>query len=125
MRIFSFEKLQVRQKARRLSINNYKCSKYFDVEEKIGITSQMQRASISISSNIAEVTDRYSYKDKSRFTEIYYGSVLELLNQLSLSKNFRRRISKYTEDISEIAAMPDGLCKNQVNKKYTQSTLNS
>lgn len=82
MRIFGFEKLQVWQKARELSVFVYKATKGFPSEEKFGLISQMRRSVVSISSNIAEGTGRHSYKDKARFTEISYGSALELLNQV-------------------------------------------
>jgi len=45
----------------------------------------MRRCSISISSNIAEGTSRFSGKDQIRFYEIAYGSLMELLNQAIIS----------------------------------------
>lgn len=120
MRIFSFEKLIVWQKARQLSIKIYKSTKHFPSEEKFGITSQMRRASISISSNIAEGSGRHSSKEKARFTEIAYGSTLELLNQYILSNDLEFLVDEIyqeiREDISEIAAMLDGLYKTQIKK---------
>lgn len=121
MRIFSFEKLNVWQKSRQLSVKIYKYTKSFPSEEKFGLTSQMRRAAVSISSNIAEGTGRHSFKDKARFTEVAYGSALELLNQAILSNDleflsdeFYKEIRK---DISEIAAMLDGLYKTQINNQ--------
>ena len=87
MRVFGFEKLQVWQKSRELSVYVYKATKKFPSEEKFGLISQMRRAVISISSNVAEGTGRHSFKDKARFTEIAYGSALELLNQVILSND--------------------------------------
>lgn len=121
MRIFSFEKLNVWQKARQLSIKIYKSTKDFPSEEKFGITSQMRRAAISISSNIAEGTGRHSFKDKARFTEIAYSSALELLNQSILANDLEllsdELYSEIRENISEIAAMLDGLYKTQIKNK--------
>lgn len=121
MRIFSFEKLNVWQKARQLSIKIYKSTKSFPSEEKFGLISQMRRASISISSNIAEGTGRHSFKDKARFTEIAYGSTLELLNQAILSNDLEflsdEIYQEIRKDISEIAAMLDGLYKTQINNQ--------
>lgn len=118
MRIFSFEKLNVWQKARQLSIKIYKGTKDFPTEEKFGLTSQMRRAAVSISSNIAEGTGRHSFKDKARFTEIAYSSALELLNQAILSNDLEflsKEVYQEREEISEIAAMLDGLYKTQIN----------
>ena len=121
MRIFSFEKLNVWQKARQLSIKIYKSTKDFPNEEKFGLISQMRRAAVSISSNIAEGTGRHSFRDKARFTEIAYSSTLELLNQVILSNDLEflsddlYRVIR--EDISEIAAMLDGLYKSQISSQ--------
>lgn len=117
MKIFGFEKLQVWQKSRQTSIKIYKATVSFPSEERFGLTSQMRRAAISISSNIAEGTGRHSNKDRARFTEIAYGSALELLNQCILSKDLdfinEEKYLELREDLSEITAMLDGLYKSQ------------
>lgn len=117
MRIFSFEKLIVWQKARALSVKIYNTTKQFPSEEKFGLISQMRRCSISISSNIAEGTGRHSFKDKARFTEIAYSSSLELLNQLILSSDLefiaKEKYLDIRKDIKEVNAMLDGLYKSQ------------
>ena len=119
MKLFSFEKLNVWQKSRELSIKIYKTTKLFPIEEKFGLISQMRRCSVSISSNIAEGTGRHSSKDKARFTEIAFSSALELLNQCILSNDLEFLSDKiYLEirtEISEITAMLDGLYKSQIN----------
>jgi four helix bundle protein len=58
----------------------------FPKEEKYGITSQITRAAISIPSNIAEGSSRYSEKDYNRFVEISLGSSFELETQLLISQ---------------------------------------
>lgn len=87
MRLFSFEKLKVWQKSRKLSILIYRITKLFLDDERFGLISQMRGCVISISSNIAEETGRHTAKDKARFTEIAYGSALELLNKAILSND--------------------------------------
>jgi|TARA_R100000306_G_scaffold5273_2_gene7725 four helix bundle protein len=117
MKIFGFEKLKVWQKSRQFSSKIYKTTAKFPKEEKFGLTSQMRRAAISISSNIAEGTGRHSKKDRARFTEIAFGSALELLNQCILSNDLEfLSEEKYVElrsDLTEITAMLDGLYKSQ------------
>ena len=82
MRLYSFEKLNVWNLARELSKNIYILSSTFPKEEKFGLTSQIRRAVISVSSNLAEGSSRISGKEQARYTEISYGSLLEVLSQL-------------------------------------------
>ena len=82
---YSFESLAVWKEARILSRDIYTLTRRYPDEEKFGIVSQMRRSCISISSNLAEGTSRISFLDQARFTEISFGSLLELLNQLILS----------------------------------------
>ncbi|HOY04812.1 MAG TPA: four helix bundle protein [Saprospiraceae bacterium] len=82
---YSFEKLQVWQKAKALAKDVYGITKSFPNSEQFNLTAQMQRAAISIVSNLAEGTSRSSYKDKARFSEMSYGSLMELLAQLIIS----------------------------------------
>ena len=63
----------------------YKLTKTMPVEEKYGLCSQIQRASVSIASNIAEGTTRISDKEKIRFIEIAYGSLMEVYCQLCIA----------------------------------------
>jgi len=118
MKIFSFEKLNVWQKARKLSVIVYKETKLFPEDERFGLISQMRRCTVSISSNIAEGTGRQSAKDKARFTEIAYGSALELLNQVILSNDLGflsdENYNIIRSDISEVTAMLDALYKSQL-----------
>ena len=85
MYTYSFEKLEVWQNARDLAKQIYIATKSYPEDEKFGLTNQMRRAVISISSNIAEGSGRTSNKDFAHFVQISYGSLLELLNQLILS----------------------------------------
>ena len=47
---------------------------------------QLRRASVSITSNIAEGVNRFSVKDKSHFLEIAYGSLMEVSSQLEIAE---------------------------------------
>lgn len=82
MRLFSFEKLEVWKLGRTLTKDVYKISKGFPEDEKFGLTSQIRRACVSITSNLAEGSSRITGKEQARFTEISYGSLMEVLNQL-------------------------------------------
>ncbi len=64
MNIYSFEKLDVWQKSRLLVKDVYLTTKLFPDDERFGLTSQVRRAMISVSCNIAEGTSRWSDKKK-------------------------------------------------------------
>lgn len=120
MKTFSFEKLIAWQKARELASEIYKITKLFPKDELFGITSQMRRCSVSVASNLAEGSGRNSMKDKARFTEIAYGSALELLNQLILSFDFEyieeQKYIEIREKITEVTVLINGLYKSQLPK---------
>lgn len=119
MRIFSFEKLIAWQRGRDLALLIYKTTKGFPKDETFGLTSQMRRCSISIASNLAEGSGRNSFKDKARFSEIAYGSSLELLNQIILSHDLEyineNEYVQIREKITEVNMLIDGLHKSQMN----------
>jgi len=79
---YAFEKLEVWQKSRSLVKKIYDVTSRFPIEEKYALTIQLRRASISVSSNIAEGSTRWGKRDKARFYEIAYGSLIEVMNQL-------------------------------------------
>jgi four helix bundle protein len=80
-----FEKLEIWQNARALNQSVYRTIRTFPAEEHFALTSQIRRASISISSNIAEGAGRNSDKDFAHFLEQAYGSCTELASQLFLA----------------------------------------
>lgn len=89
MKEYSFEKLLVWQRSREFVKCIYETTYNFPDSEKFGLISQLRRASVSISSNIAEGSGRVSYKDKAYFTQIAFSSLMEVLNQLYLSLDLK------------------------------------
>lgn len=81
----NFRDLIVWQKARFLVKDIYNLVSNFPIDEKFGLTSQIKRAVISISSNIAEGAGRDSDKDFIRFLDMANGSTFELETQLYLA----------------------------------------
>jgi len=84
-RAFRFEKLDTWQLARTYNRAIYAASRKFPKEELFALTSQIRRASVSISSNIAEGSGRNSDADFAHFLEIAYGSLLETVSQMFLA----------------------------------------
>ena len=119
MKVFSFEKLSVWQKSKALAVKIYTITEKLPNEERFGLISQMRRCSISVSSNIAEGTGRNSMKDKARFTEIAFSSLMELLNQLILSYDLNFIVEDQYQlirkDIEEISRMLNALRKSQLS----------
>ena len=77
----NFEKLDVCQRAVDLAALVYDITGKFPSEEKFGITSQMRRAVVSVSSNIAEDSSRSSRQDFARFVELAIGPLYKLVSQ--------------------------------------------
>lgn len=83
----NFKELKVWQESMKLARELYNVTKQFPSEEKLGMTMQIRRAIVSISSNIAEGTSRTSSREFNHFLEIALGSAFELETQLLLSLN--------------------------------------
>jgi four helix bundle protein len=84
--MFNFEKLDVWHKAIALADIVYTYTRDFPAEERFGLTNQMRRSVVSVSSNIAEGSSRSSTVDFSRFIEIGTGSVFELVPQSFIAR---------------------------------------
>ena len=82
----SFKDLIVWQKSRDLAVAVYKLTEHFPKSELYGLTSQMRRAVISISSNIAESYHRFHHKEKQQFLAVAFGSGAELESQIEIAK---------------------------------------
>ena len=114
--MFNFEKLDVWQKAIDFADLVYNHTRPFPADERFGLTNQMRRAAVSVSSNIAEGTSRMSQTDFARFIEIATGSVFEVVSQSFIG----RRQGFLTEDTfealdsaaDEIGRMLSGLRKS-------------
>lgn len=82
----SFRDLRVWQAAYGLSIAVYRVCATFPKHEQYGLVSQMQRAAISVCSNIAEGFGRRGIKEKDQFYAMANGSLTELENQLLIAQ---------------------------------------
>lgn len=83
----SFKDLIVWQKAKILAIVIYKLTDKFPKSELYGLSNQMRRAAISVSSNIAESYNRFHHKEKNHFLAIAYSSGSELESQIEVAKS--------------------------------------
>jgi four helix bundle protein len=85
--MFNFEKLETRHEAIGFADLVYQLTRNFPAEERFGLTNQMRRAAVSISSNVAEGCSRSSRVDYARFVEIATGSVFEVVSQATIDRN--------------------------------------
>jgi four helix bundle protein len=84
--MFNFEKLDVWQEAIGFADFVYSITRTFPDDERFGLTNQMRRAAVSISSNVAEGSSRLSRADFAHFVEIATGSLFEVVSQSTVAK---------------------------------------
>ena len=117
---YSFEKLEVWKESMELVKMIYDVTKRFPVSEKYGLTSQLRRATVSISSNLAEGTSRITNKDKAHFTTLSFSSAMEVLNQIIIVKELKyiseENYLEIRKKISKITNMLNALRKSQINR---------
>ena len=84
---FSFEELDVYKAARVLVRDIYRLQHHFPKYEAYALGDQIRRSASSVTSNIAEGSGRGSFKEKSHFIEIAYGSLMEAFSQLQIAQD--------------------------------------
>lgn len=126
MKIGSYKNLIVWQKAVDLVEQIYLLAGKFPKNETYGLSNQMQRAAISIASNIAEGQQRNSIKEYIQFLKIACGSVAELDTQLIIAKRIfpMYEYAAVNSLMVEIQKMLNVLVRNLKNKNLQPSTSN-
>ncbi|MGB1216786.1 MAG: four helix bundle protein [Saprospiraceae bacterium] len=118
---FGFEDLDVWKESRLLVKLIYKLTNQFPKSEQYGLTSQICRAAVSVPSNIAEGCSRVSGKEQARFTEIAYGSLMELVTQIIIANDLeyvnQEELQGIKEKARKIANQLNRLRKYQLTKK--------
>ena len=113
---FFYRKLEVYHRSIQLVAQIYQLSSLFPQEERFGLSNQIQRAAVSIPSNIAEGMGRFSNKERVHFLEIANGSLMEVMCQLevALTLNYisQQQFDEYENYINETAKMLIGLRKH-------------
>lgn len=112
----SFTDLIVWQEGHALVLNIYAETKNFPREEIFGITNQLRRAVVSVTSNIAEGFNRKTEKDKLHFYTMAIGSVAEAQNQLLIVRDVgyldQEKFSKLADQTITIHKLLTGLMKS-------------
>ena len=116
MTTFSFEKLDAYIYARELVKEIYRLQKKFPPEELFALGSQVRRAAVSITANIAEGCGRNSTKEKSHFIEIAFGSLTESFSELQIAQELGYITEDELNDLrpkfSHVARILSGLRKS-------------
>jgi len=124
--IKSFTELNAWKEGHKLVLLIYKETERFPDTEVFGLTSQMRRCAISITSNIAEGFSRITVRDKNNFFSMALGSLTELQNQLLIAKDIKYLekdvfglIASQTVVVSKLI---NGLRKFNFKKEHTVDT---
>lgn len=108
----NFKELKIWKDSIDLAVDTYKMTKLFPDTEKFGLVSQMNRCSISISSNIAEGSGRNNQKEFKQFLGIALGSACELESQMIVSQ----RLEFISEEILKRQSEKLIHLQNMINK---------
>jgi four helix bundle protein len=107
-----------------LTVNIYSSTAEFPIDERYGLQSQMRRAAVSVSSNIAEVADRNTKKEFNHFLGISNGSSYELLTQVVIANRLHlindKKMNIPLEEIDELQKMT----RRPKNYSLLQNKLN-
>lgn len=105
----NYLELKTGQRSRILVKEVYQLTDLFPKNQRYGLTSQIQRAVVSIPSNIAEGAGRNTKKDFMRFLDIANGSAFELETQLFLSSDLEyakaKKVDTIISELKEIQRM--------------------
>jgi len=118
-KISSFTDLIAWKEGHALVLMVYKVTKKFPREEMFGLTNQIRRAVVSVTSNVAEGFSRFSSNDKSRFYSMAQGSLTEVQNQLIIARDVEYLSAKEYADVADqtilVHKLINGLIKNSPN----------
>ena len=123
-KIKSFTDLKAWQEGHKLVLTIYKEAEKFPKKEIFGLTSQMRRSAVSVTSNIAEGFSRNTNKDKCHFYSNALGSLTELQNQLLITRDVgyleRKLFFEVAEQTVIVVKILNGLkrIKNNSDTRY-------
>jgi four helix bundle protein len=118
--LFPYERLQTWQDARTLVKSVYELTGTFPGTEKFGLVSQLNRAAVSVASNLAEGSSRTSFKDQGHFSQLAYSSLMEVACQITLTSDLmyvtQSDLLNMRQDISVLANKINALRKSQLKR---------
>ena len=125
IRTGSFQDLRVWQRSIELVTAIYKVTKQFPRDEIYALTSQIRRAAVSVSSNIAEGHGRGTTREFAMFLRNANGSLKEVETQLIVAQRLgfvtKENTSSTELIVQDVGRMLHGLIKYQTNRSQTAS----
>jgi four helix bundle protein len=119
--IKSFTDLDTWKQGHILVLRVYELTKLFPKEEQFGLTNQLRRAVVSVTSNIAEGFSRLSYNDKAHFYTMAHGSLTEAQNQLIVARDVKYITTDRFDQIAQqsvvVHKLLTGLIKSTKQRK--------
>ncbi len=101
--IASYRDLMVWQKAMELAVAVYAATAKLPRDERFGLASQLQRAAVSVPSNIAEGHARQSQREFAHFLSVALGSLAEVSTQVELAGLLAQLDNATVTDVNERA----------------------
>lgn len=114
--ISTFKDLFVWQKGHLLVLGVYKVTLSFPTSEQFGLTNQLRRAAVSITSNIAEGFSRQGSKEKIQFYFMAYGSLSEVESQLQIAKDINYINNADFQELVSIASETGKLLNGLISR---------
>ncbi|MEK7567651.1 MAG: four helix bundle protein [Patescibacteria group bacterium] len=124
-KIKDFTDLRVWQESHKLVLLTYLLTKKFPAEEKFSLTSQLRRAVVSITSNVAEGFGRQSYKERIQFYYMAQGSLIEVKNQLLVARDIGYLDKINFEKVMEQSNVAHQLLQGLIRSSKEYLTRNS
>ena len=118
-KIKSFTDLNAWKEAHKLVLLIYQITKQFPKDEQFGLTNQIRRAVISVTSNIAEGFSRNSYKEKSQFYSMALGSLTEVQDQLLIARDLEYLSKDKFTQVANITVIVNKLLNGLIKKSKT------
>ena len=123
--VFGYRKLIAYQKGKEVVKRTYHLLKKFPAEERYAMCDQLRRASVSVTSNIAEGVNRYSVKDKAHFIEMAFGSLMEVSSQFEIAEELGYITAEDRMSIDELIREEARLLLGLQNSYKTEAKVES
>ena len=102
-KIGDFTELRTWQAARKLRQELYRLTKMFPEEEKFGLATQIRRAAVSVTANLAEGYGRFSYQENMQFCRQSRASVYELRDHLTTALDASYLSPKHFQQLDQMS----------------------